>query len=166
MTARDVVPQPVEQRSFLRRRRTDEPHLERPAPPAVAAPVPIVEPPPVEPARTTESDDLLRAKDSLLQAALRQCDELSTALLNEQHLRQQEIERLTAENQLLRDALTKLNAEALERQQLEGPAPAMGRISVVLPEPRDHGSRADAEPLRRDVQRNARRRSARQAGPA
>ena len=194
---RDVVPQPVESRGFLRRRRSDDARSEEAVTPEVAPPTPVAgaparvpvamalagpvavhrpEPAPrPEPAIRAEPDELLRAKDALLQAALRQNEELSTALLNERYLRQQETERFTAENELLRDALAALNSDALARQQPQEATPSLAplvlvpeqRLEPVLPvEPVVEEPEA-VEPALPDVaSRHGRRRSVRRAGPA
>jgi hypothetical protein len=101
-----------------------------------------------------ETDELFRAQTTLLRAALRQTEELANALREEQGLRRQEHERLTAENQLLRDALAALHTEALERQETVVAAPTVEVVAPRVPEQRD------------DVPRTGRRRSARGPGPA
>jgi hypothetical protein len=128
-------------------------------PAAVTTPVPValeVEPVAAPPAESggTAPDELFRAQTTLLRAALRQTEELANALREEQGLRRQEHERLTAENQLLRDALAALHNEALERQETVVAAPTVEVVAPRVPEQRD------------DVPRTGRRRSARDVGPA
>ena len=130
----------------------------------------------------TESEELFRAQASLLSAALRQADELEAALTNEQHERREETARLVADNELLRNALATLNAEALNRQQpVEAPLPR-DPFSRMVPEQREHGSPLlrpvveepvtsegiNAIPQQSDPSssRSGRRRSGREAGPA
>ena len=125
----------------------------------------------------SEADELFRAQASLLKAALRQADELEAALANEQHERREETARLRADNELLRNALAVLNAEAINRQQVvEAPLPR-DPFARMVPDQRDHGSPllrpvVDEPPAEapqvsdRSSSRHGRRRSGRDAGPA
>lgn len=126
-------------------------------------------------AEREESEELFRAQASLLQAALRQADELEAALANERHERREEVARLQADNELLRNALARLNAEALRRPEpVDAPLPRDPFRTV--PAQREHEATAPVEIASAerehphvtppDGPRHGRRRSGREAGPA
>lgn len=198
--ARDVVPQALPARGFLRRRRSDEPYPHERAPAAPAAEPPLeplepalsweavapvavaasaveeraaVAPPaavaqpgvpaplddadlwllhdlPVAPPCThceqrAESEELARAQAGLLTAALRQADELATALAAAEERHEREATRLRGDNTLLRDALAVLQAEALARQAVV-PDQRVAWPSGGSSEPRRPGRRRSDRP--------------------
>ena len=121
----------------------------------------------------TEAEELFRAQASLLKAALRQADELEAALANEQHQRREQTARLLADNELLRNALAVLNADALSRQHVTEAPPPRDPFSRMVPEQRDQGSllppvveQPPGAHVDRGTTRGGRRRSGREAGPA
>ena len=116
----------------------------------------------VTPPSAALPDDLARAQATLLQAALRQADDLELALANERQVR----ERLLAENELLRNALAGLHAEALARQHAVDPPEVTGPQALV-PVQREQSPQVQ-EPAEQpgEQPRPGRRRSGREAGPA